>query len=264
MENKREIIHEMYAKKLDNRKKIIRVFLPHDYHTSGKSYQVLYMMDGQNLMLPARNSGYSWNVLPSVDRLYQSGEIDGIIIVGIDSDDTYRIIEYSQSIDKRTIGNRLKDLEIEDVKPQGDLFEDFVVNELKPFIDKTYRTISDKTGIAGSSCGGNISLYFAVDYPDVFKVVGAFSNAIWMVHETLFPKLKSFNFPSDMKIYTDIGRKEGLRYLFGNRKINRILRSKCINSNQVLYFEQKGATHTELFWQDRFYSFIKWAYKSGK
>ncbi len=65
MDKKREIIHEIVAVNLENRKKTVRVFLPYDYEISDKSYQVLYMMDGQNLMLPAKFSGYSWNVLPT-------------------------------------------------------------------------------------------------------------------------------------------------------------------------------------------------------
>lgn len=263
MDKKREIIHEIVAVNLENRKKTVRVFLPYDYEISDKSYQVLYMMDGQNLMLPAKFSGYSWNVLPTVDALQKAGEIEGIIIVGIDSDNLYRILDYSQSIDQKSAEYLLKDLGKE-VAPQGKLFEEFVINTVKPFIDKNYRTLPENNGIAGSSCGGNISLYFAIDYPEVFEVVGAFSNAIWMVHDTLLPMLEKFHFPENMKIYQDIGKKEGLGYIIWNRKVNHILKSKSNNQNQILYQEQKGATHTELFWQDRFYTFIKWAYKSKK
>lgn len=261
MEKTREIIHEMIASSLGNRKKTIRVFLPYDYQESNKSYPVLYMMDGQNLMEPSRYTGYSWNVVPIVDYFQKKGVIDGIIIVGIDADDQFRILEYSQSIAENRIQDFMKKLGVEHAIPEGVEFQDFVVHTVKPFIDLNYRTLPDENGIAGSSCGGNISLYFAVDFPKVFRVIGAFSSAIWIVEKTLIPKLEAFEFPETMKIYQDLGSKEGVGYVKENKFVHRILQKKCPDRSRLMFHLQKGGTHSEVFWQDRFYTFIEWAYK---
>jgi enterochelin esterase-like enzyme len=49
-----------------------------------------------------------------------------------------------------------------------------LVEELKPFIDKMYRTLSDagSTALGGASLGGLVSLYFGLKYPNVFREAG--------------------------------------------------------------------------------------------
>jgi metallo-beta-lactamase class B len=56
------------------------------------------------------------------------------------------------------------------------------VQNLKPFIDKKYRTLKDSphTFIAGSSLGGLISMYAATKYPNVFGGAGIFSPSFWI------------------------------------------------------------------------------------
>jgi enterochelin esterase-like enzyme len=52
----------------------------------------------------------------------------------------------------------------------SDSYLRFIVEEVKPYIDKTYPTISDRdnTFIAGSSMGGLISMYAICEYPEIF------------------------------------------------------------------------------------------------
>jgi enterochelin esterase-like enzyme len=56
---------------------------------------------------------------------------------------------------------------------------DFVVNQLKPFIDSTYRTLPDRdhcfTG--GSSAGGLISFMLHWEYNETFSKALCFSPA---------------------------------------------------------------------------------------
>jgi len=68
----------------------------------------------------------------------------------------------------------------------GDAYLRFIVEELKPRIDATFRTKPGRehTAIAGSSMGGLISLYAAAEYPDVFGRVGAVSTH-WPVGDGL-------------------------------------------------------------------------------
>ena len=72
-------------------------------------------------------------------------------------------------------------------KGEGDQYVDFLVQTLKPYIDKYYRTKKDEknTFIAGSSMGGLISFYAILKYPKVFGGAGVFSPAFWIT-----PQLK--------------------------------------------------------------------------
>ena len=50
-----------------------------------------------------------------------------------------------------------------------------LVEEVKPFIEKTYRTLPgpENTGMGGSSLGGLVTLHLGIQYPQVFgKLLG--------------------------------------------------------------------------------------------
>ena len=54
-------------------------------------------------------------------------------------------------------------------------------DELKPEIDRRYRTFADRahTAIVGSSLGGLVSLDAGVTRPEVFGLIGALSPSTW-------------------------------------------------------------------------------------
>lgn len=62
----------------------------------------------------------------------------------------------------------------------NDKYETYIVKELIPEIDRTYRTVPTRDGrmIAGLSMGGYGSLKFGLKYPELFSLVGSFSGAI--------------------------------------------------------------------------------------
>ncbi|MBY0098454.1 alpha/beta hydrolase [Mesobacillus maritimus] len=135
-----------------NRERTIRVYLPTNYDSSHQRYPVLYMHDGQYLFRDEDTKlGGSWRI---EDYLNKS-EYE-VIIVGIDcADGLLRIEEYGpwenhfirERIDgvKGTVGGK------------GELYVDYIVNELKPIIDDKYRTIKEDAAMAGSSMGGLIT-----------------------------------------------------------------------------------------------------------
>jgi len=98
------------------------VWLPPSYEKNKtQRYPVLYMHDGQNIIDPRTSfGGYDWRVDEVADSLIRANKMEEIITVGIyNSPD--RAPEYSDSA-------------------LGRGYIDFVVNELKPMIDQTYRT----------------------------------------------------------------------------------------------------------------------------
>jgi enterochelin esterase-like enzyme len=68
------------------------------------------------------------------------------------------------------LGNRIKYRKFQNEKPNSDNYLNFIVKELKPFIDSHFSTFKDRqhTFIGGSSMGGLISMYAMCEYPKVF------------------------------------------------------------------------------------------------
>ena len=63
---------------------------------------------------------------------------------------------------------------------------------VKPFIDKEYRTLSDRqhTAMIGSSLGGNITQFMGLDYKEQIGCLGVFSSANWL-HQDAFDRYMS-------------------------------------------------------------------------
>jgi predicted alpha/beta superfamily hydrolase len=137
------------------------VWLPPGYERSSeKRYPVLYAHDGQNVFDPATSfTGVDWQIDETADRLIREGKLQEIVVVGIyNTADRGR--EYSYT-------------------PQGRAYMRFIVEKLKPFIDKEYRTLPDRehTAVMGSSMGGLISFLLVWNYPQVFSQAACLSPA---------------------------------------------------------------------------------------
>jgi predicted alpha/beta superfamily hydrolase len=261
------IIEEMQVAELGNRKRKIRVVLPDRYDKDiARRYPVLYMHDGQNMMDPSPFSGYSWNVEPILKNLEKAGKIDGIIVVGIDTDDANRIPEYSQAIAKKAEKELKKMLHGNLPLPEAHMYGKFIVESLKPYIDKNYRTLPDRehTGTFGSSCGGNVTLYLGTVYNDVFGVLGAFSPAYRIVEDDLFKRIEAKTYLSETRIYHDMGGKEvsfcRFRYVRMAHKFNDLMISKGFDSEHLMMVIDKEGRHSELFWQERLPNFFLFAF----
>jgi len=64
----------------------------------------------------------------------------------------------------------------------GSQFETFITQEVIQKVDKTYRTIANKSGrvITGLSMGGHGALYLSAKHPDLFCAAGSMSGAVDM------------------------------------------------------------------------------------
>ena len=146
----------------------IWIYLPPEYARTKKSYPVLYMHDGQNVFDDATSFAGEWGVDEALDSL--STRASGSIVVAIDHAGDKRLDEYSPWKHERYGGG------------EGAAYVEFIVRTLKPYVDKHYRTrrAAAHTAIAGSSMGGLISLYAALEHPNVFSKAGVFSPALWI------------------------------------------------------------------------------------
>ncbi|MGF1532247.1 MAG: alpha/beta hydrolase [Bernardetiaceae bacterium] len=196
-----ELISERYKIPALGKTRRIAVILPHDYdHNTDRRYPVLYLQDGQNLYEEDAPYG-TWGVDKHLERLGRSQK-DGVIVVAIDHAESRRINEFNP-FDHPKFGHG-----------EGRKYLQFILDELKPHIDKRYRTFPDRrsTGMGGSSMGGLITAYAALHLPDVFSKFMIFSPSLWISHE-IFQQARDFIPQEPMRIYLYGGGDESLRLI---------------------------------------------------
>jgi len=182
-----DFIESFESKYIDERS--IRIWLPENYSNSNK-YPVLYMHDGQMLFDSTTSwNKQEWGVDEVLTTLINENKVKPCIVVGIDNNGDKRHSEYFPKKPFLNFSNEEKNQLLSQCKDlvNTDMFNDvfvsdeylkMLVTELKPYIDRTYTTKSDKanTFIAGSSMGGLISMYAMCEYPNVFGAAAGVST----------------------------------------------------------------------------------------
>ena len=226
-----------------NRK--IWLYLPKNYETSTKKYPVIYMHDAQNLFDAKTSFAGEWNVDEKLDSLSAQ-----VIVVGIENGGEKRLEELTPYKNEKYGGGN------------ADKYLEFIVNTLKPEIDKKYRTKTNakNTTIMGSSLGGLTSFYAVIKYPEVFGKAGVFSPSFWINRKDIndymanSKKLKA-------KIYFLCGDSEGddddmVNDLNHMELLLNTNRCYCLNLNKKVIV--KGGHHNEKLWRDGFANAIIW------
>ena len=226
----------------------IWVYLPPDYGQSDKKYPVLYMHDGQNLFDAYYAYSGEWGVDESLDSLHaQSGF--GLIVVGIDNGSDKRMNEYSPWRNQK-FGD-----------PEGEPYVDFVVQTLKPLVDKTYRTLPDPghTGIMGSSMGGLISHYALLKYPAVFTKGGIFSPSYWFSPE-VFSYTTAERLPREARFCFRLGGQEGREMERNLLRMQAQLGGLGLPPSSVNAKIIPEGKHQESFWRREFPAAVQWLF----
>lgn len=224
----------------------IVVYLPPGYENDvSRRYPVLYMHDGQNLFDPRRSfiMGQHWRIGETAGEMILSGLIVPLIVVGIDHAGERRIDEYTPTRDaKRDRGG------------EADSYGQMILTELKPRIDRDYRTLRDAshTALAGSSLGGLVSLYLGLRYPESFGRLGVLSPAVWWDERVILDSVGSFRGEPRPQIWLDIGTDEGEEAVRSVRQLAAALRKKGWRDGEDLHYaEIPGAGHHEAAWASR-------------
>ncbi|RMH78969.1 MAG: histidine kinase, partial [Calditrichaeota bacterium] len=214
------------------------VWLPPGYEEDARRrYPVLYMHDGQNLFDPqTAYTGVDWEVDETATRLIEEGKIEAIIIVGV-YNTVDRVEEYSLS-------------------PKGERYRRFLIRQLKPFIDQTYRTRPERehTATLGSSMGGLVSFLLGWYHAEVFSGVGCMSPSfIYRKGETIKALKSSLPPAQPIRLYMDCGGVGGERLLYrGCKRVRRILRQKgLVEGKDFLFYYDPEADHSEQAWGAR-------------
>jgi predicted alpha/beta superfamily hydrolase len=222
------------------------VCLPPEYeHEPDRRYPVLYLHDGQNVFddLPMSPFGVQWGVDTTARALMHAGIIEPIILVAIGNAGRDRIDEYTPTRDNS-----------HDAGGLADRYAQMLVYEIKPFIDKTFRTRRSAcdTGLAGSSLGGLLTLHIGLTHPAVFGKLGLLSPSVWWDDRWIVRQLNAAEGRrSELKIWLDVGTGER-RMLKGTRLLHRMLVRKGWQDGVDLeYMEADGALHDERAWGER-------------
>jgi hypothetical protein len=100
----------------------------------------------------------------------------------------------------------------------------------------------------GSSFGGILSLWMGYTYPEFFSMVGASSPSLWIADGAMLEDLK--NQPTrDIKIWIDQGTGEWST--FTRNAVNILLQKGYRYGQELVYYEVKGAPHSEVAWAAR-------------
>ena len=240
------------------------VWLPEGYQT-GDSCDVLYMHDG-NMLFDATTTWNrrEWQVDEVTDSLIQAGLIRPCIVVGIYNTDD-RLTEYFPAKTWQHVAETdRKDADLK--KLTADAYLQFIVEELKPFIDKRYKplTTREHTFMMGSSMGGLISLYALCEYPQVFGGVACLSSHLSMAHlpngvdgepwATGFRNYVGQHLPeaNGSLIYMDHGT-EGFDADYGQyqEQLDSVIRAKGWNAQHYMSLVFDGDDHNETCWGKR-------------
>jgi predicted alpha/beta superfamily hydrolase len=181
----------------------IRVWLPPGYDGAASAhYPVLYMHDGQNCFDRATSAfGNEWEIDETLTKLISEHRIAPIIVVGVDNGLVNRINEYTYHADAKRGGG------------QGAAHAEFLLNEVKPFVEKHYRiqTGPAHTFLGGSSLGGLISLEVARRHPGIFGGVIAMSPAIRWADEVFLKEVEQdVGGLAGARVWIDMGARENL------------------------------------------------------
>jgi predicted alpha/beta superfamily hydrolase len=247
--------HERFASQFLPDTRDLIVYVPPGYDDDeARRYPVLYLHDGQNLFdgATAFVPGQDWHVNATADEMIRRGDIEPLIIVGIYNTGEHRIDEYTPTRDSG-----------QQAGGEADMYGRMLVEEVKPFIDATYRTLPDQadTGLGGSSLGGLVTLYLGLLYPEVFGRLAVLSPSVWWDGRVILRVVKMTEPKPRLKIWLDIGTGEGRKTLLDARALrNELVRAGWVLGDDLEYCEVPDAGHNEAAWASRVGLFLKFLF----
>ena len=245
-------LHEFRSRFFRNTR-FLRIWLPPGYdaaENSKKRYPVFYLNDGQNLFEPSTSfTGVEWQVDEAAERLIREGQVEPVIIVGIDNAGKDRFREYMPHRSLNPVMLRV----------QGNRYPNFLIKEIMPFVGRNYRVASgpENTGLGGSSLGALISLYTATVHPGWFGRLLVESPSLWASNRQMIRESRSVKqWPERIFLATgtaEAGREDRDRSMVDDvRELAGIFRRAGLDDRHLKLVIDEGATHHESAWARRF------------
>lgn len=231
----------------------IHIYLPPGYDKeTDRRYPVLYMLDGQGIFDPNPFSNSSWQIHRTADRQISEGRMEPILIVGIDNNGEDRLNEYAFAV-----GSEACIPGAPDIVCKGEAFERFLIGELKPYIDRMFRTLPDRehTALMGSSMGGLATYHLGFRNPHIFSKLGILSPYFIRLDPNTLKETRFYNRYvgiTDLKLWIDIGEIEAnilVRHVRG--VVEELTDQGYVSGDNMMFYEVPGAAHTEKDWAAR-------------
>lgn len=242
---------------LDGRRITTWVYLPPGYARSKQRYPVVYVMHG--MPGEVRDCFVKGEIQNAAEDLITSHKIRPLILVGWDGQGPGGPADVTNYLDRPDYR-----------------MESFMLDELVPYIDRTYRTLPEARfrALDGISAGGYAAPNLLFKYPDVWKVAsshnGFFSpdddienmtailgprGPLWNVNDPM--KTVLGRGPADnLHLYLDIGQGDDLQAEFS--KFAREVKARGIDCNAHIF----PGRHTWAYWSEHFYDSLRFADKN--
>lgn len=224
----------------------LRLYLPRGYSADTQHYPVMYFFDGQSLFDDAVLQGPEWRIDEVLDSLGRLGELVPIV-VGIDAG-PYRQRAYQPFLLPQPAADTLQN---------GRNTLSWLAQELKPWVDSTFRTNSDvaSTSIGGASLGGLMAYVGMMRYPETFGKAYAFSPSFWVDGEVfrLHRDLPGFQ---GKRLYINAGEHQDVTHY--TDKMHRILLASGWPPDQIRYEVVPDGYHWHPTWRQGFLAAYPW------
>ena len=240
---------QLHAELLDEQRQVY-IWLPPGYIRTGETqFPVLYLLQGQHA-LQSRPSFGSESLAADVwvTNLARAGLMREVILVAVC---------HNEALDRRSL----------ELSPQcdGPKLADFLVHDLKPFIDYTFcrdRTLADpaNTGLLGFALGGLLALHMAQQHHQVFGKFACLSTSFPDLSEDtpneclIIEQIrKDRKFKPDRSLYFDYGTlSPDARIEAYQQELNKVLLAKnFIKDFNFKVFRAEGAEHSLAAWRAR-------------
>lgn len=242
--------HPAFPSRILGNRRDVLVYLPTEYRRSRtRRYPVLYLHDGQNIFDAATSfAGVEWGADDTAERLTAAKLMEPIIIVAVANTGEDRIHEYAP-----TAANLDP---LKPVRSKGSLrvYGRFLIEELKPFIDRKYRTKREAefTALGGSSLGGLATLVLGLWFPNYFTRLAVMSPSVWWDNCAVYKIVDAIDETAKppLKIWLDTGtREEGWERARELR--DRLVEKGWRLHDDLIYLEADGSDHSEGAWAAR-------------
>jgi predicted alpha/beta superfamily hydrolase len=244
--------HTRFRSQFLERNCTVLVYLPPGYDRRGAThYPVLYLHDGQNVFDRATSIGEEWQVDEKAQQLITSGAIRPLIIVAVYHAGEKRVDEYAPTPVPEKGGGRADD------------YGRMLVQELKPFIDRTYKTLpgAANTAMGGSSLGGLVTMHLGLRYYTAFGNLAVLSPSVWWDDRVILRDVAALERALPLRIWLDAGTAEGAEVVADARSLRDALVAKGWSlGKDLMYFEAEGGEHNERSWGARMEPVLKFMF----
>lgn len=209
----------------ENRK--VNIYLPNSYSPdSSKQYPVIYLLDGSmdedfiHIVGNVQFCSFSWiKIIPET------------IVVGIGNIDRKKDFTYPSNV-------AIDQKEFPTSGKSGNFIE-FISKELKPYINKTYKTNNTST-LIGQSLGGLLATQILFEQPDLFQNYIIISPSLWWDNEMILKRALDKSL-ADKSVYIGVGNEGPMMIRLAQSLFNKLSIEKSKEARLYFnFFEQQN------------------------